>query len=218
LFLIHTMEETAQLLLPNLQHPSLVNIMEHCAAHGLRTMFSAARTCCKLRQAAAVALHSITAVVAEQQKLDSMLEYLDNHGQHIDSIDLACNVAGGVEGCSLTLRELPACLQLSRMHFRGFELQLQPGSGFQGVLRAAKSTDLKQLQISNCHLLDKSRDEVMSASLSQLSAGLQYLSISNPGFNLFQIRSVQALQQLTHLELAGVRVQRGTLSLCRWCV
>jgi hypothetical protein len=89
--------------------------------------------------------------------------------------------------------------------------QLQPGDGFQGVLGAAdRAAGLKQLRLSSCTLING--DEGLAAALDKLTAGLEHLSIeglsSNEARTCFPTAVLERLQQLTYLELAGVRVQR----------
>jgi hypothetical protein len=75
-----------------------------------------------LHQAAVLALHSITAVVRRQQHMDSILVYLDKHGEQIFSID----IKGAADLTpAATLRELPPTLQLSSLHFECLCLQVR---------------------------------------------------------------------------------------------
>jgi hypothetical protein len=56
-------------------------------------------------------------------------------------------------------------------------LQLQPGDGLQDVLGGAGLAALKQLRLLDCKLLDAAAAEALAASLWQLPAGLEHLSI-----------------------------------------
>lgn len=81
--------KTAQLLLPDLPDPCLLAVMQHCTSD-LPSLFSAARTHSKLHhQADIMALSSITWQVSTQQHLDSIMQYLKQHGRHVSSISLA---------------------------------------------------------------------------------------------------------------------------------
>jgi hypothetical protein len=162
--------ESGLLDLPN---PCLVAVM-CCCAEDLHSLFSAARAHSRLHQAAVLAISSIRTVVRQQQQADSVLLYLSNHGQHVDSIDLA-----GLEAADSALfevRELPRNkLQgLSSLAFSRMRLQLQPGDGFKGVFGAG--VPLQQLHIHQCELLDG--EQGLVAALVLLPK-LQYLSFVN---------------------------------------
>ena len=85
-------------------------------------------------------------------------------------------------------------------------LQLQPGSGFQGVLQPR--VPLTRLQLYGCMLLDGA--EGLSAALALLP-GLQYLSICATCWGWDKLvlltDALTALQQLTYLELADATLQ-----------
>mgnify|MGYP001807265084 CR=1 FL=1 len=133
-----------------LPDPCLVVVLR-CCADDPRSMCSAARAHSRLHQAAVVALSSITVALANQQQLDSlMLGYLSNHSQHIDSISLK-----GGEFVSIKLHQLPpGFTKLTSMAFKYLHPQLQPGSGYHGVLGPAAAPHLKQLRLDNCRLCD----------------------------------------------------------------
>jgi hypothetical protein len=118
-----------------------------------------------------------------------------------------------------TVRQLPQNLQLSSLQLKHLSLQLQPSNSFQGVLGATgQLAALKQLQLKEIKLLDDRQCEALVAALSQLPTALEHLSIG-PVFFIrvavqFPTAALQQLQQLTYLELAGVRVwQPATNSL-----
>jgi hypothetical protein len=191
---------SAPSLLLALPDPCLLAVLQHVAAVDQRSLFSAARAHSRLHQAAAFALHSITAHVNNQQHLDSVLLYLEKHGQHVDSIQLS-----GVEQDLLFLFQLPSHLQLSKLQFEHFCLQLQPGHGSHGVLGpTAAGTALKQLRLKHCKF-DSSKQ--LEAVLSQLPAGLEHLSMSTMSGVVFPNSGLQRLQQLTYLELAEVELE-----------
>jgi hypothetical protein len=184
----------------------LIGILQCCAADDYCSLFSAARAHSKLHQAALAALRSMTVAVTQQQQMDGVLLFLGKHSQHIDSLRFKNPNLSDVR---ITLRELPSNLQLSSLQLQWFDLQLQPGDGFQSVLGAAALT---QLQLSGCRLLDSGTAAALAAALSQLPAGLQHLSM-NYTTNLdgrsvpFLTSALQRLQQLTYLELGFVELQ-----------
>jgi hypothetical protein len=196
-------ENTSPLL--DLPDPCLLLVMQ-CCATDLRCLFSAARTHSRLHQEAVLAARSIRVAVDSNQAQD-MLQYLEQHGQHVNSIDLQ-----GVEfsvrsapASPVILRELPhnSLLKLNSLTLYNLPLQLQPGFGFQGVLQAG--APLKRLQIHHCSLLDG--EESLAAALSALPS-LQHLSIKSLTKTRKGARAVvpteflKVLQQLTYLELA----------------
>ena len=134
--------------------------------------------------------------VTQQQHAD-----LFKHGQFVHSVDLAGAAFGRV-----SLRQLPLNLKLDSLRLTNLDVQLQLGSGFEGVV--ASGVPLKQLQLSCCTLLDGA--EGLTAALALLP-GLQRLTIDKPktdrkgvrGLASFSIGAVSWLQQLTYLELAG---------------
>jgi hypothetical protein len=127
--------------------------------------------------------------------------YLGKHGTHVNEVTL--------EGSSFwcmwqppELRQLPLNLQLHSYHCEGILLQLQPGKGFQGVVRAG--VPLKQLRLRECELLDG--PEGLAAALSLLP-GLEHLCDRlngglRPVYAFANADVLLGLQQLTHLELA----------------
>jgi hypothetical protein len=157
-------------------------------------------------------LHSITVEVSNQQQLDSVLLYLDKHGQHVDSIQLM-----GIDESTVDLGQLPSNLQLSSLELSSMGsmgLQLLPGGGFQGVLGAAAgSAALKQLKLGPfCEVLDQDADAALAAALSQLPARLEHLGISGllsleDEWVQFDADVLPRLQQLTYLELADIKVK-----------
>ena len=220
-------DKSAQPDLLELQVDCLVALLQRCAANDQRSFFSAARSHSKLRDAAAQVLrmytHSVTVALAPQQaesQLDSVLLFLSNHSENIDSISLKnpCRTSGS-SLCSvvlaptlmLTLRELPPSPQMHSLVLVGFDLQLQPSSSFPGVLTASRAAALTQLQLESCSLLDDDADAALAAAVSQLPASLQRLSIKlypSHGQRVhFGTGELQRLQQLTSLVLEGVVFQ-----------
>ena len=201
-------EETQLLQLPD---PCLLVVLQNCA-DDLHSLFSAARAHSRLHQAAVQALSSITVSgIQQQQQVDGLLRYLSKYGHQVDSMDLTCSRFDRIRLC-----QLPDHLHLSSLKLAHPELQLQPGSGVQGVVRPG--VPLKQLQLQDCKLVDGA--EGLAAALSVLP-GLQHLSFSAVSWRLhygcvFLTSALSALQQLTHLELLGVEVQgpdQGGLAL-----
>ena len=205
-----------------LPDPCLLAVLQCLAADDQRSLCSAARAHSRLHQAAVAALHSISAHITHQQQMDSVLLYLSKHGQHADSIHMfGVNLEeGAVELC-----QLPSHLQLNSLNLEHLHLQLQPGNGLHGVLGAAAMVAaLKQLQLSDCELLDG--EQQLAAALWQLPPGLEHLSISglvwdfqpNPGRCWVQVPTgvLQQLQQLTYLQLTRCRLKspvEGQLAL-----
>jgi hypothetical protein len=151
-----------------------------------------------------VALHSITAKLTQQQQMDGVLLYLGKHSQHVGSVDIS-----GVGDGAVTLRQLPATLQLSSLQLAGLAVQLGPHDGFQGVLgAAAPAAALKQLSLSRLEVLDG--DQGLAAALAHLPAGLEHFSIrpiSSAGDAVqFPTSALHQLQELTYLELASVKL------------
>jgi hypothetical protein len=172
-------------------------------------LLSAAKAHSRLHQAAVIALRSITAVKATQQQADGMLQYLEKHGQHLDSISIS-----GDRGCTITL-PLPGNLQLNTIHSVQLDrvglhpcLQLQPGHGLLGMLGPpAGVAALTQLRLSDCKLRDTAAADALASAFWQLPQEMQHLSIKS-GTVRFRIPAgvCQQLQQLTHLELVCIDV------------
>jgi hypothetical protein len=151
-----------------------------------------------------MALRSITAVLSTQKQLEGVVQYLRTNGQQVDSLCLECRRSG------LSLHQLPSNLQISSLKLTGFSaLQLQPGSGFQGVLGPAGAATLKQLHLEDCQVIDSEEEE---AALSQLPAGLEALTLTRVTASyrrpLLDADALEQLQQLTCLHLAGIESWR----------
>jgi hypothetical protein len=178
----------------------LLAVLQCCAADSHHTLFSAARAHSRLHQAAVVALHSIVAVVRDQQHLHSVMSYLGKYGQHVDRIRLKGPNSYG----TVILRQLPPSLHLSSLQVERMGMWLHPTDGYEGVLGAAGLAALKQLRFSNCSLLGNFGQ--IAVALAQLPASLEHLSITAPFFTgnmpQFPARMLEQLQQLTYLELA----------------
>ena len=215
-------EQSPASLLLELPNPCLMAVLQLCAKEQ-RSLFSAARAHSRLHQAV-VALSSFTAVVPQQQQLDGVYSYLNKHGQHLDSISLEGHWDG-----SVSLRELPAHLQLSSMQLGQLCLQLLPTPsaswgqwqqlsgrgapyiGHRGVLSNAATSALKQLRLNACQLIDGY--EGLAAALP---IGLEHLSIvgarptrlqfAAPTLG-FPTKALEALQQLTFLQLGNMCLQ-----------
>jgi hypothetical protein len=206
-------------LLPLLQLPDacLLAVMR-CCADDQRSLFSAARAHSRLHQVAVLALSSISIVLKQQEQADNVVQYLEQHGQNVSSIHLVMTKPYACESPTLegpapptvTLHELPSGMHgPTSITFERLHLQLQPGSGFQGVLRLG--TPVERLQLDRCRLVDG--EEGLAAALS-LRPGLHHLScdcINSIGSDSFAFRfpvdALQDLQQLTYLELAGGDLQ-----------
>lgn len=162
-----------------------------------RSLFSCARASSDLRKQGAPLVNKIRADVKQQQQVDSVLVYLDRYQQHINSITLQSEFRQPV----LTMRELPSGLKLNLLTLKCLKLQLQPGGGFEGVLRPG--AHIQQLHIDDCMLLDGA--SALAAALPLLPQ-LDHLRVNHiqqkngdrvrfPGDALLQ------LPQLTRLEL-----------------
>ena len=204
-----TSRVSTQFPLLALPDPCLLVVLQCCAADDLRSLFSAARAHSRLHQAAALALSSVKLLMRPQQQADSVLLYLDRHGSHVNSLELRVPQDSG-----LKLHQLAPALQLHSLELSGWEVQLQPGKGFQGVLGAAAAAGpppLKQLRLDFCTLLDGA--EGLAAALLQLPA-LEHISLwcnMSAGvlddYLRFPTAVLQQMQQLTCLELSAVTLQ-----------
>jgi hypothetical protein len=115
--------------------------------------------------------------MTEQEQVDSMLVYLEKHGQYIRSVNLQGSVEDSQQSRP-TLRQLPPDSQLRSMHLNGFKVQLLPGAGFRGVLGAAAMVAaLTQLCINDCEPIVIDGEEGLELALSQLP-GFQFLIIT----------------------------------------
>jgi hypothetical protein len=212
---------TATELAPTLlaiPEPCLLAVLQCCAAVDPRSLFNAARAHSRLYKAV-TSLQSITIKIAkhttraqQQRQLNRALLYLSKHGKHIGSLILF-----GQQGNAAILRQLPPILQPTSLQLEGCCLQLQPSRSiwysrnFRGLLGAAAGVAaLKQLQISNCSVVDGSTG--LAAAVAELPAGLEQLGLNSVSFKdagsaCFPTAALQQLQQLTYLELVGVRFQ-----------
>jgi hypothetical protein len=193
----------------------LLAVLQFCSAQDQQSLFSAARAHSRLHQASLLALTRLTIEDADQDSLDSMLLFLAQHGQHMDSITIK-----GAAGVTVRLRHLPPHLQIKNLRLSSLRVQMQPGNGFAGVLGAAAgAAALKQLQLTNCWVLDDDgRAYGLVPALSQLPAGLEHLSFQSDGFSgrmrdkyggqlFFPAGVLQQVQQLTYLDLGGIALR-----------
>jgi hypothetical protein len=163
------------------------------------SLFRAANAHSRLHQAAVVACSSITVTLNRKLQTDSLLLYLQHHGKQLGSMHLTALLSRE------PLRHLPPTLQLTSLIFSNMRLQLQPGGGFQGVLRPG--LPLKQLRLQECIVLDGADDdERLTAAWGVLSllTELEVLSIScwfEGSAPFFTTAVLAQLQQLTCLEL-----------------
>jgi hypothetical protein len=191
-----------------LPHPCMDAVLR-CCADDARSLFIVAQAHSKLRQAVAMTLRDISAVLKQYQHVISLQRYCTNHGQHIDSIDLQLGFDEQLvyQHEPVTLNQLPhSKLQgLTSLKFSMLHLHLQPGAQgllvFQGVIEAG--IPLQQLHLDRCTLLDG--EEGLAAALLLLPK-LQHLSFtrnySSTGADLrFPSSVLQALSQLTYLEI-----------------
>jgi hypothetical protein len=173
----------------------LLAVME-CCADDQHSLLSAARAHSRLHQAAVQVLHSIHAVMTQQQERDSVLQYMGKHGHHVHDMILE-----GEEHV-VFFDQLPAKMQLNSLQLAGLCLS------FRAVLDAVRVTALKQLRLCDCKLLNA---RALAAALPELPASLEHLSISRVAASGDQWVGVSTavlakLQQLTYLELAETGV------------
>jgi hypothetical protein len=104
--------------------------------------------------------------VPQQQQVDGVLQYLQHHGQSLESLSLYG--AHGLGRIDLTLQQLPPNLRISSLKLEALELQLGPWppswvvpwsdpserNDFPGMLGNAWTSGLKQLKLSDCGLND----------------------------------------------------------------
>jgi hypothetical protein len=191
--------------MPLLQLPDPCLLAElQCCADDQRNLFNAARAHPRLQQSAVVALSSISVTLKHQPQADGLLHYLSKHGQHVRKLNITGDYDQYIK--TISLRELPSNMQLDSLQLTSnLAVQLQPGSGFQGMVRPW--LPLKQLKLSHCKVLDGR--EGLAAALGLLP-GLQHLSIDNskrqtePNVNFrqrhwtgFSVNMLRGLQQLT---------------------
>ena len=201
--------------LVQLPDPCLLAVLKCCADDRV-SLANAALTHSRLHQAAVLALSSVTVYARTQQHVDSLLMYLSKHGGHVDSLALeGPHFLPGVQVPQQQLQYLPPNLRLHSCKVYFLDVQLQPGSGFQGVVRSG--VPLKRLQLYGCLLLDGV--EGLAAALALLP-GLEYLSVyrTNRGKDDLQLLAdaLSGLQQLTYLELDDGNFRgphKGTRSL-----
>lgn len=207
----HRMDEAAALPLLQLPEPCLLAVLRYCADEP-RSLFSAARAHSRLRQAAAVAMDSISTAVTCNQQLGSVMKYLHKHTAHVKELQLEA-----MPDARLQLQHIPAGLQLETLDVKGMQLQLAPGRSSRGVLQA--DMPLTQLRLAGCMLLDGAAG--LPAALPLLTS-LQHLLVTDPCTSSghgqrhnrappFPAQVLQQLQQLTALELSGVKVDRNAL-------
>jgi hypothetical protein len=197
-----------------------------------RSLFSAARTHSRLRQAAAAVLTKCTisskSYKQTHPKVNSLLLYLSRHGQHVTSLDVR-HPSGRKRVC---LPDLPPGLQLDSLCLEYMSVQLCPGNNRRGVLEALPT--LTQLQLLECCLTDGGSTRLEGA-LQQLP-NLEHLNVlcmrrktgDENRKQLFVINSevLQQLQGLTYLELEhcdlnlptpGPMLQLSNLQSLRLC-
>jgi hypothetical protein len=165
---------------------------------GLQSLFSAARAHSKLHETATVALRSISVTNLHWQQAHSLLLYLAQHGQHVDSLALQEDQKWAKPVFHL---QLPAKVQPGSLQLPGFQIQLQPGKTCRGVLGPAAWKVLQQLRIADCVVLDGQAG--LAAALMQLPA-LEHLSLVRP--RVFQSAFVDRTHKLTVMT-AGVLPQ-----------
>jgi hypothetical protein len=169
------MEYETPVSLVDLPDPCLLTVLR-CLTDDPVSLFSAARAHSRLHQAAVVALSSITVDVKQQQHVDRVLLYLEQHGRHVSSVHLQIQPFEFQLYHKFTLRQLPANLQLTSLQLDCMLLQLQQGGGFQGVLRPG--LPLKQLRLQSCALLDDDQGLAAAWQALLLLTGLEDLTIS----------------------------------------
>jgi hypothetical protein len=184
-------------LLLGLPDACLLEVLQYCSTDQ-RSLLSAARAHSRLHQAAAQILRSVNAVMTQQQQRNSALLYMHKHSQHIQAVILK----GGDPHHILSLAQLPPLVQLNSLQLSDLCL------GSKTLQDAARIASLKQLQLSDCKLLNPA---ALAAPLPQLPAGLEHLSIRNVTTTAKRRVKIPptvlaSLQQLTYLELVKVQL------------
>lgn len=152
-----------------LPEPCLLAVLQFCA-NDPHSMFNAARAHSRLQQAAVVSLSSITVRLKRQPQADGLLHYLSKHGQHVRKLDATGDCDQYIN--PISLRELPSNMPLDNLQLTSnLAVQLQPGSGFQGMVRPG--VPLKQLKVSHCKVLDGGEGLAAALDMSR-AAALQY--------------------------------------------
>jgi hypothetical protein len=175
---------------------ALLTVLRCLAAeHDLRDLLSAANAHSTLQQLSAAALTSIAVAVKNQQQVDGLQQYLSRHTAHVQSLHLR----GRYPYIMLLLDELPPGLQLRRLVLKGVRLQLLPGGGGAGVLRAG--APIKHLEIRDCEVSDTASGAAFERALSQLPQleHVTYAHWMHPP--AFPGRVLSHLQQLTSLDV-----------------
>lgn len=200
------MEAQQSMTIVQLPDACLLLIMEHLqqlqqhsgyVTSDNHNIANAARAHSRLHQAAIAAQRSIVACNIpqhkqhKQHKLKSLGQYLRNHAQYVDSLEL--QEATG-------LQELPAGCRLQQLCLRWCTAQLGCSSDGckQGLLLPVRQ-HLTQLRVDGCALSDSTR--AVAAALAQLP-GLPHLSLSYRGLGPQIAAAVLAgVRNLTFLEL-----------------
>jgi len=165
---------------------------------------SCALVCHKLHAASTTATDSIQASLSGQLSMDIFLEYLQQYGSQLTSISLYADKH--VEGWLMVQQQLPSCQHLQQLSLKGFDVQLSPAEGLPGALDSL--TGLTRLELRDCGF--NSGRSGGAAALSVL-VNLQHLCFKRKQ-NTLRLYSVSdlvwpCLQQLTHLELAYVKLE-----------
>jgi hypothetical protein len=136
-WILHRMaEDAAPSLLLSLPDPCLLAVLQCCAADNQRSLLSAARVHSRLHQAAALALRSINIIATQQQQADSVMQYLQKHGEHVNGLEITGPSKGQV-----SIFQLPPDLRLHSLQLQGLFL------GPQVLLAATGTAALRQLQV-----------------------------------------------------------------------
>ena len=195
-------------------------VLLYCAQQDPSSLAVAASAHSKLHQAAftsetaaVLTAHSIKPVLHDQQKMDQFLEYLGKYGQHIESLDLTGTRSREEPGWirfNAFLQQLPYdnMQNMRSLSCSNMRLQLLPGDGFHGVL--GLGTALTQLQVNSCKVMEGMNDLAEALlglpNLQHLGITQTYVGGTERRFPL-PIVAIGTLQKLTHLVLAGDRVQ-----------
>jgi hypothetical protein len=192
----------------------LLAVLQCCAAHNLRTLFSAARADSRLHQADLGALQVLDAPLCKQQQADGLLLFLAEYAEQMDILSV-WKAANAHPYTTITLRQLPRSLPLRALSLRN--VRLRPGHAFKGMLGAAVA-DLQALLVQDCCLPDWPTAQALAAALWQLPA-LETLSIRGLSVDCcdsdcdsddiggdfeFPTAAFLQMQQLTSLHLAGI--------------
>jgi hypothetical protein len=152
-------DPTAAASVLDLPSESLLALMSLCDTC---TLSNVAQAHSKLRQPAALVISKRSwNRPLTQQQINSRVLWLTNHSELVSKLHLS---GRSTYRSAVSLRELPAQLQLDSLSLHELHIQLQAGVGFAGVLHPGDP--LKQLQLHDCML--QYGEDGLEAAFAQL--------------------------------------------------